>query len=64
LGEGKNPTTEHLLELAKKYGLKKGNVIIDEVREAVSDWASFAKEAKVSKKSWQGIATVLEQLRY
>jgi len=64
LGEGKNPTTEHLLELAKKHGIKKGKVIIDEVREAVSDWASFAKDAKVSKKSWQSIATVLEQLRY
>jgi serine/threonine-protein kinase HipA len=64
LGEGKSPTSEHLLELAKKYGIKKGAVIIDEVREAVSDWASFAKEAKVSKKSWQGIATVLEQLRH
>jgi len=37
---------------------------VDEVREAVSDWSDFAKEAMVSKKSWQSIATVLEQLRY
>jgi len=63
LGEGKNPTHEHLLELAKKHGIKKGNVIIDEVQEAVSLWSSFAKEAKVSKKSWHSIANLFKEIR-
>jgi len=64
MGEGKNPRSEHLLELAKKHGIKKGTEIIDEVREAVSYWSSFAKEANVSKKSCQSIGDILEQLKF
>ncbi len=48
LGEGKNPTSEHLLKLVQKHGIKKGESIIDEVKEVVSRWDMFAKEAGVS----------------
>jgi serine/threonine-protein kinase HipA len=58
LGEGKNPTTKHLLELAKKHGLKKGSVIVDEVREASKKWREFANVAGVSKKSVDSIERV------
>ncbi len=51
LGEGKSPTTEHLTALAKKHGIKKGSVIIDEVREATARWREFAGIAGVGKKS-------------
>ena len=58
LGEGKNPTREHLLILAQKHGIKKGKMIVDEVRESVCDWMRFAKDAGVSKKSSDSIAEV------
>jgi len=55
MGEGKNPSSEHLLELAKKHGLKKGSAIVDEVREASKKWREFANVAGVSKKSIEKI---------
>jgi len=55
MGEGKNPTSEHLLALAKKYGIKKASVIIDEMRDVVLSWSTFAKEAEVPQKSWESI---------
>ena len=51
LREGKNPTSEHLSQLAKKHGIKKGSVIVDEVREAVARWQTFADMAGVSRKT-------------
>jgi serine/threonine-protein kinase HipA len=59
MGEGKNPTMEHLLKLAQKHGLKKGSVIVEEVKEAVSQWKRFAKVAEVSRKTEQMIAKAI-----
>jgi serine/threonine-protein kinase HipA len=59
LGEGKHPTTEHLLKLAQKHGLKKGEKIIEEVRETVSQWHKFAKTAGVTQKTAQTIAKAI-----
>jgi len=59
MGEGKHPTTEHLLKLAQKHGLKKGEKIIEEVRETVSQWHKFAKSAGVSQKTAQMISKVI-----
>jgi serine/threonine-protein kinase HipA len=59
MGEGKNPTMEHLLKLAQKHGLKKGSVIVEEVKEAVSQWKRFAKVAGVSRKTEQMIAKAI-----
>ncbi len=55
MGEGKNPTSKHLLELAKKHGLKKGSAIVDEVRKASTRWREFANVAGVSRKSMNSI---------
>jgi len=59
MGEGKNPMSEHLLALAKKHGLKKGAVIVDEVREATNQWSKFARIAGVSKKVEQMIGKII-----
>ncbi len=51
LGEGKKPTKEHLLELGKRHGLKKTNLVIDEVERAVKRWEEFALKVKLSRKT-------------
>ena len=59
LGEGKNPTSEQLFNLAQKLGLKNGKKIINEVVEAMSRWSEFAMVAGVSKKRSSIILAVL-----
>jgi len=49
LNEGKNPTKEHLKNLAKKYGIKKYDKIIDEVISGVVKFKSIANDVGVSK---------------
>ncbi len=48
MGEGRNPTREHLQALGKKIGLKKTKEIIDQTAEAVLGWNTLAKECGVS----------------
>ena len=50
MSEGKNPSIKHLLELSKKHNIKKVDIIIDEVRNAVLKWGEFSDIAKLSKK--------------
>jgi len=59
LGESKNPTVEHLLQLAKKYQIKNAKEIIDEVRYGVSLWEKTAKNAGISKKMIEKIGSNL-----
>ena len=63
IGEGKNPTREHLLELGKKHGIKKANFVIDEVERAVKRWEEFARKVNVTKKSMGRIREVLDSIR-
>jgi serine/threonine-protein kinase HipA len=49
LGEGKNPTTQHLEKLAKKHSIKNYKEIIDEIRDAVSGFEIYAKDFDLSK---------------
>ncbi len=60
MGEGKHPTSEHLLQLAKKHGIKKANTIIENVKQARDKWKIFAEEAKVSKKSQESIWKIIK----
>ncbi len=62
LGEGRNPTIEHLGKLGKKYGIKEYDKIIDEVKGAIDNWSYFAKEADVMKISRDEIEKVLKML--
>ena len=57
LGEGKNPTIEHILILAKRASIKpqRAKEIIDEVKNAVCKWEKFGDKAGVSKKSSKSI---------
>jgi len=62
MGEGKHPTSEHLLQLAKKHGIKKADTIIENVKQARDKWKIFAEEAKVSKKTQESIWKVIKGL--
>jgi serine/threonine-protein kinase HipA len=59
LGEGKNPTIKHLMQLAKKHRLKKGKNILQEVQNAIAKWGEFAQMAGVCKQMQQEIANWL-----
>ena len=50
MGEGKNPTIEHLLKLAPLADLseREANEIIEQVRNALSQWHTLAKQAGVT----------------
>lgn len=61
LGEGKNPTKDHLLALAKKYQLKNADKILQEVYEAVQQWSKFDKEAGVSTSMQKSIETIINK---
>ncbi|SMN01459.1 hypothetical protein SPONN_2512 [uncultured Candidatus Thioglobus sp.] len=52
LGEGKNPSERHLLDLAKKHSIKNAQKIIDEVKIAVKCFTNYAKEFDISKQSF------------
>jgi serine/threonine-protein kinase HipA len=62
LGEGKNPTTKHLLKLAEKHQLKDGAKMVEEVRASVGKWREFAEVAGVSRGLSLSIEKVLKKL--
>ncbi len=49
-GEGKNPTSVHLLELAKKFNIKEAKEIIVEVKEVAAGFEKIAIELDISKR--------------
>ena len=53
LGEGRNPSSDHLLKLGEECGIGRGEgqAIIAEVREAVARWPEFADDAGVSARA-------------
>lgn len=51
MGEGKNPSVEHLYALGKKHGLKNAPDILARVQKAVSSWQKHADKAGVTGKS-------------
>jgi serine/threonine-protein kinase HipA len=61
-GEGKLPTKEHLLNLAKNFSMKQPNKLIDEVKESISNWGNFARQSGVGKESQKIIQKVLDTL--
>ena len=50
-GEYKNPTENHLLELAKIFSIKNPKPIIEQVKQAVSKWTEIATLYDVSSES-------------
>jgi serine/threonine-protein kinase HipA len=61
-GEGKSPTKEHLLNLAKNFSMKQPKKLIDEVKESISNWNYFAQQSGVSKESQRNIEKTLHTL--
>lgn len=57
-GEGRNPTRANVEKLGLAHGLSQKliNTILDEVRAAVSDWRTIAKQSTVSPSSAKLIA--------
>lgn len=50
-GQSKSPGKQHLLELAKTFGIKKPETILQEVTSVISNWNTYAKNAGVSESS-------------
>jgi serine/threonine-protein kinase HipA len=60
LGEGKNPTIEHILKLAEIISIKpkRAKEIVDDLKAAVSKWEKFADKAGVSNTSSKSIQRI------
>ncbi len=63
LGEGRAPGPTHLLNLAKKNGIRHASRILDQVQSAVARWKEFAREAGVGAKSTSEIAKKLQSIQ-
>ncbi len=61
-GESQNPGKKHLLKLANHFGLKDGEVIIDEVRSAIGEWSSIAKKYDISSETIKNIQLSLNKI--
>lgn len=49
MGEGKNPTIEHLLSLAKKHNIQDAKIIISNIKNSLLKFESYAKQVNLSK---------------
>lgn len=59
LGEGKNPSTEHLKKLAKKHNINGADAIIKEVQTVINNFFLYANEAGVGKKTYDKIHRII-----
>ncbi len=50
LGEGKNPSIEHLYKLAVKHDIKNYKVIIEDIRDVISKFKRYAKTISLDTK--------------
>lgn len=62
-GESKNPSKEHLMKLAKHFGLKNGPVIIDEVQSAISEWRKISRECEVNAEEIKKIESDMDSIK-
>lgn len=61
-GESKNPGEKHLLKLADHFGIKKPELIIEQVKEALSKWKYIAQDCGISKSVISEIEKTLNKL--
>jgi serine/threonine-protein kinase HipA len=61
-GNGVNPGTKELLELASEFSIKSGSKIIEEVKSVVSNWGKYADKNGVSHLSKSKIDKKLQEL--
>jgi len=62
-GESENPGKKHLMKLAHHFGLKNGEMVIQDVQSAIKEWVSIAKECGVNKDNIKEIKTRIEAIR-
>lgn len=64
LGQGREPTREHCLELAKRVGIEKRHALeaIDVVNAAIAQWKQFADDAACPKRHRDELARAMKQL--
>jgi len=61
MSEGRNPGTAQLQALGKQHGIKNAQEILANVRRAVANWARFAEQAEVSRKSAKEVAAKINE---
>ena len=61
LGEGRNPNSIQLLKLAEKFQITKARQIIEEVKEAVSQWEKIAQSLNMGNESLKTIKKQIDQ---
>lgn len=64
MGEGRNPTREHLLALAGKAGIRTVQALdmLDEVNQAIARWPEFADNAGLPRRRGLQVAELLHRL--
>ncbi|RLA81058.1 MAG: type II toxin-antitoxin system HipA family toxin [Epsilonproteobacteria bacterium] len=62
LGEGKNPSQEHLLRLAKIHNIKNAKEIISEVKLSLCKFKEYAKEFNLNNQSINLIVNSITQI--
>lgn len=62
-GEGRSPSSSQLMELAKVFGVKNAQSIIDEVRAVTTQWKEYGKVNGVSKESINLIENTLRIIK-
>jgi serine/threonine-protein kinase HipA len=62
LNNGRNPGTTELLQLAQLFHITDAQLIITQVRQAISSWKTFASDAGVSKSSTDLIHKYLSKI--
>ena len=61
MGEGKNPSVNHLEKLALKHGIKEFRLVIDEVKSSISEFERFAKEVELPKQEILNLNKIFER---
>lgn len=59
---GVNPGTKELMQLAEHFSIKNGEMIIQEVKSVIKEWAHFANQEGVSATSSRNIADRLKTI--
>lgn len=62
-GESKNPGSKELLKLATYFGMKNGESVIREVREALSQWRAFASEYEITSETTNAVQAAINKVR-
>ncbi len=59
---GVNPGKKELMSLAEHFSIRKGEQIIEEVREVIQEWRGYAEREGVTKNSIDAIGAVLKRI--